>query len=94
MTFCSCEFLTQLNHRLPAITISPHLYWAENKKPSHSAGTLEHMLANVTDFERIVLLTVVRDWNDRKEMTRKHPILSLYKILLVKGTVTTIMMGR
>lgn len=52
------------------------------------------MLANVTDFERIVLLTVVRDWNDRKEMTRKHPILSLYKILLVKGTVTTIMMGR
>lgn len=52
------------------------------------------MLANVTAFKCIVFLTVVRDWNDRKEMSRKHPILSLYKILLVKDTVTTIMMGR
>lgn len=51
------------------------------------------MLANVTAFKCIVFLTVVRDWNDRKEMSRKHPILSLYKILLVKDTVTTIMMG-
>lgn len=52
------------------------------------------MLANITDFLGIVFLTVVRDWNDRKEMSRKHPILSLYKILLVKDTVTTVMMGR
>lgn len=64
------------------------------QKPSRSAGKLEHMLANITDFLGIVFLTVVRDWNDRKEMSRKHPILSLYKILLVKDTVTTVMMGR
>lgn len=52
------------------------------------------MLANVADFKCIVFLTVVRDWNDRKEMSRKHTILSLYKILLVTDTVTIIMMGR
>lgn len=66
----------------------------QKTKPRHEAGKLEGMLANLTDLKCIVFLTVVRDWNDRKEMSRKHPILSLYKILLVKDTVTTIMISR
>lgn len=93
MTFCTCEFLTQLQPRLPSITVSPHLYWAENKSPAVQLGNWNTCL-QMLDFKCIVFLTVVRDWNDRKEMSRKHPILSLYKILLVKDTVTTIMMGR
>lgn len=52
MTFCTCEFVTQLHHGLPSVAVSPHLYWAENKKPGpFSWENWSTSLANVAAFK-------------------------------------------
>lgn len=75
--------------------LSTPLLGKKNPKiPVVQLGTGTHCSQMLPTLNALYFLTAARDWNDRKERSRKRPILSRHKILLVKDIVTTIMMGR